>query len=180
MRNAYTPTAADWVEVRHLIAVARARVEANRTEFLQQEITRCYQWLHDNSHPYEVPKYVHDPEEQGEWMMRILKRINGRVFMDMAKAIHAEHDAALEAEEDDTPAPHWNYRIIDRSATNGGDPWFAPAEAWYEGGSGIASSHGEPINALGSETIEGVIDNVKRLLADIERCKEWPTIKEMQ
>jgi hypothetical protein len=59
----------------------------------------------------------------------------------------------------------WNYRIVDLSHENGGEPWLALCEVAYDE-TGKPLGYSEP--CTGSETIEGMREQVARYLAACE------------
>lgn len=59
----------------------------------------------------------------------------------------------------------WNYAIIDCSHTNGGDPWFEIAEVHHT----EKSSGAMPVDRIGCETPEGVIEVLETMLADARK-----------
>lgn len=59
----------------------------------------------------------------------------------------------------------WNNRLLDRSHLNNGEPWLEVIEVYYED-DGTPTSWCDP--SINSETKEGIIRNLKRMIADIE------------
>ena len=60
---------------------------------------------------------------------------------------------------------NWNHRIVDMSHENAGDPWFEIREVCYEDDDEIS---GHTHICTGSETIEGLIFCLERMLADVK------------
>jgi hypothetical protein len=64
----------------------------------------------------------------------------------------------------------WNYRLVDRSDKNEGEPWVEIVEVHYEDGKPIGFS--DP--SVNAETKELLLENLERIIKDI---KEQPVLK---
>jgi hypothetical protein len=64
----------------------------------------------------------------------------------------------------------WNYRLVDRSDKNEGEPWVEIVEVYYEDDEPIGFS-GPSVNA---ETKELLLENLDRIIKDI---REQPVLK---
>lgn len=59
----------------------------------------------------------------------------------------------------------WNYRLINRTHRNGGEPWVEIVEVYYDENGKLEGFSNPFING---ETKEEVLFNLKRIIADIE------------
>lgn len=59
----------------------------------------------------------------------------------------------------------WNYRLVDRTHRNAGEPWVEIVEVYYDE-QGKLEGFSSPF--INGETKEEVLLNLKRIIADIE------------
>mgnify|MGYP003340372287 CR=1 FL=1 len=61
---------------------------------------------------------------------------------------------------------HWNYRLIDLSHENAGDPWLDVKEVYYDDDESL---QGYADVSLGSEDVDGLRETLTRMLEALDK-----------
>lgn len=72
---------------------------------------------------------------------------------------------------------HWNYRIVDMSAENGGEPWFELREVFYEED---GSLQGHTSATVSAESPESLVRVLQRMIDDVKLAPTAVVFQEVE